>query len=79
MDIDFPLVLVVLTFATGLIWLADKLFLRERRLAAWANGVRSERATEGGLGLSRCRREQEGQEYRKSHEPYQPKWGWLAR
>jgi signal peptidase I len=34
MDIDFPLVLVVLTFATGLIWLADKLFLRERRLAA---------------------------------------------
>ncbi len=33
MDIDFPLVLVVLTFATGLIWLADKLFLRERRLA----------------------------------------------
>ncbi|MEP4466571.1 S26 family signal peptidase, partial [Marinobacter alexandrii] len=39
MDIDFPLVLVVLTFATGLIWLADKLFLRERRLeAARANG-----------------------------------------
>ncbi|KAA1172000.1 signal peptidase I [Marinobacter salinexigens] len=34
MDIDFPLVLVVLTFATGLIWLADKLFLRERRVAA---------------------------------------------
>lgn len=34
MDIDFPLVLVVLTFATGLIWLADKFFLRERRLAA---------------------------------------------
>jgi signal peptidase I len=34
MDIDFPLVLVVLTFATGLIWLADRLFLRERRLAA---------------------------------------------
>jgi signal peptidase I len=33
MDINFPLVLVVLTFATGLIWLADKLFLRERRLA----------------------------------------------
>lgn len=34
MDIDFPLILVVLTFATGLIWLADKLFLRPRRLAA---------------------------------------------
>ncbi|MBC7184069.1 MAG: signal peptidase I [Marinobacter sp.] len=38
MDIDFPLVLVVLTFATGLIWLADKLFLRERRLAASRSG-----------------------------------------
>ena len=39
MDIDFPLVLVVLTFATGLIWLADKLFLRQRRLAGFrANG-----------------------------------------
>jgi len=33
MKIDFPLVLVVLTFATGLIWLADRLFLRKRRLA----------------------------------------------
>ncbi|MCK7551203.1 signal peptidase I [Marinobacter goseongensis] len=33
MDIDFPLVLVVLTFATGLIWLADTLFLRQRRAA----------------------------------------------
>ena len=43
MDIDFPLVLVVLTFATGLIWLADKLFLRERRLAAY-------RGSEDGAG-----------------------------
>lgn len=34
MDINFPLVLVVLTFATGVVWLADKLFLRKRRLAA---------------------------------------------
>lgn len=34
MDIDFPLVLVVLTFVTGLIWLLDKVFLRKRRLAA---------------------------------------------
>ncbi|MCL7944294.1 signal peptidase I [Marinobacter sp. ATCH36] len=32
MDIDFPLVLVILTFATGLIWLLDILFLRKRRL-----------------------------------------------
>ncbi|MBE0485201.1 signal peptidase I [Marinobacter sp.] len=31
MDIDFPLVLVVLTFATGVIWLADKFFLRKKR------------------------------------------------
>ncbi|NMT64162.1 signal peptidase I [Marinobacter orientalis] len=34
MDIDFPLVLVVLTFVTGLIWLLDRLFLRKRRLEA---------------------------------------------
>ena len=34
MDINFPLVLVVLTFATGVVWFADKLFLRKRRLAA---------------------------------------------
>lgn len=34
MDIDFPLILVVLTFASGLIWLADILFWRKRRLAA---------------------------------------------
>lgn len=33
MDIDFPLILVVLTFATGLIWLADKLYFRARRHA----------------------------------------------
>jgi len=32
MDIDFPLVLVVLTFATGLIWLADVLLWKEKRL-----------------------------------------------
>ena len=34
MDIDFPLVLVVLTFVTGVIWLADKLLLKKRRLAS---------------------------------------------
>jgi signal peptidase I len=33
MDINFPLVLVVLTFATGLIWLADRLFFKARREA----------------------------------------------
>ncbi|MBC7192499.1 signal peptidase I [Marinobacter sp.] len=33
MDIDFPLVLVVLTLTTGAIWLADLLFLRKRRKA----------------------------------------------
>jgi signal peptidase I len=36
MDIDFPLVLVVLTFATGVIWLADKVILSKRRQAAVA-------------------------------------------
>jgi signal peptidase I len=34
MDINFPLILVTLTFATGLVWLADVLFLRSRRAAA---------------------------------------------
>ncbi len=34
MDINFPLVLVVLTFATGLIWLLDIVLLRKRRQAA---------------------------------------------
>ncbi|MFL1454587.1 signal peptidase I [Marinobacter sp. GN3S48] len=43
MDIDFPLVLVVLTFATGLIWLADRLFLRKRRMA----GVPSDEDAQG--------------------------------
>lgn len=38
MDIDFPLVLVVLTFVTGLIWLIDIVFLRKRRLAAAGGG-----------------------------------------
>lgn len=37
MDIDFPLILVVLTFATGLVWLADKFYLRARRLATQAS------------------------------------------
>ncbi|MDN6318534.1 MAG: signal peptidase I [Marinobacter sp.] len=43
MDIDFPLVLVVLTFASGLIWLADILFLRKRRLAASSGDVAEEK------------------------------------
>jgi len=41
MDIDFPLVLVVLTFATGVIWLADKVFFSKRRQAADAEGGRA--------------------------------------
>ena len=39
MDINFPLVLVVLTFATGLIWLLDILVLRKRRKAPEPEGV----------------------------------------
>lgn len=35
MDINFPLILVVLTFVTGCVWLLDKFFLRGRREAAW--------------------------------------------
>src|SRR5690554_2327310 len=42
MDIDFPLVLVVLTFASGLIWLADILFLRKRRLAVSSESTAEE-------------------------------------
>lgn len=34
MNIDFPLVLVVLTLATGAVWLVDLLFLRKRRQEA---------------------------------------------
>ena len=59
MDIDFPLVLVVLTFATGLIWLADRPFLRERRLAAFRAG--------GGAGV---RNEVSGAEQPAPKEPY---------
>ncbi|MBS3803095.1 MAG: signal peptidase I [Oleiphilaceae bacterium] len=33
MNINFPLILVVLTFATGLVWFADRLFFRARREA----------------------------------------------
>lgn len=33
MDIDFPLVLVVLTFATGVIWLLDQLLWKAKRQA----------------------------------------------
>ncbi|OEY66905.1 signal peptidase I [Marinobacter sp. X15-166B] len=36
MDIDFPLILVVLTFATGLVWLADSVLFRSRRQGARA-------------------------------------------
>ena len=31
MHFDFPAILVLLTFATGLIWLLDILFLRRKR------------------------------------------------
>lgn len=45
MDIDFPLVLVVLTLATGLIWLVDSLFFRKRREQA-ADEAREEEPSE---------------------------------
>ncbi|MBN7771423.1 signal peptidase I [Marinobacter daepoensis] len=53
MDIDFPLVLVVLTFATGVVWLADVLFLKKRRLADRDQGGEvgeSESESESGSG-----------------------------
>ncbi|MFO8143010.1 MAG: signal peptidase I [Marinobacter sp.] len=48
MDIDFPLILVVLTFATGVIWLADKLFFRKKRELA----AGSEHATDAAVQSS---------------------------
>lgn len=39
MDIDFPLVLVVLTFGTGAIWLLDHFVLKAKRQAAQAENV----------------------------------------
>jgi len=48
MDINFPLVLVILTFATGLIWLLDLLVLRKRRAPEQqaANAEQAEEAKE---------------------------------
>ncbi|MEP5763048.1 MAG: signal peptidase I [Halieaceae bacterium] len=37
MDIDFPLILVLLVFGSGLVWLFDKLFLAAGRLQAVAD------------------------------------------
>ena len=42
MDINFPLVLVILTFITGLIWLLDILVLRKRRRTPEPQGVSTE-------------------------------------
>ncbi len=61
MDIDFPLILVVLTFATGAIWLADRLFLRARREA---------RVTEGGTVAAGHSGEAAGEEAEAPKEPY---------
>jgi signal peptidase I len=54
MDFDFALLLVVLTFVTGVVWLFDVLFLKRRRLAragalaaaAGSEAERQQRATE---------------------------------
>lgn len=59
MDIDFPLILVTLTFATGLIWLADKLFLRARREARFSE------SSGAAAGMS-------GQAAEDKHEPKEP-------
>lgn len=42
MDINFPLVLVVLTFATGLIWLLDILVLRKGRPSPEADNAKEQ-------------------------------------
>lgn len=63
MDIDFPLILVTLTFATGLIWLADRLFLRSRREA------RLSESSSGGTG-SVSSGERTGEEQDEASEPY---------
>lgn len=45
MDIDFPLVLVIAVFVTGIVALADKVYFASRRLAT-AEGLKHEGATE---------------------------------
>lgn len=52
MDINFPLILVVLTFATGIIWLGDRLFLRPKREAAWEASGGAAVASGGSAGAS---------------------------
>ena len=68
MDINFPLILVVLTFATGIIWLADRLFLRPRREAAWQESGGAVAAGGGEGPGSRTAAEEEEQE--GPPEPY---------
>ncbi|PAV27185.1 signal peptidase I [Tamilnaduibacter salinus] len=60
MDINFPLILVTLTFATGFIWLGDRLFFKARREAALGTGETA------ATGVSETGKE-EGDERR---EPY---------
>lgn len=57
MDINFPLILVVLTFATGLIWLMDAVLLKPKRVARHATESAS-----GGAGSE--------EELVDSNEPY---------
>lgn len=57
MDINFPLILVVLTLATGLIWLLDVLYLKPRRM--------SRLAAEGGVAQGAADADDEGDK-----EPY---------
>lgn len=45
MDINFPLILVILTLVTGLVWLLDLLIFRRRRTALDSGGGRTESAS----------------------------------
>lgn len=52
MDIDFPLVLVGLTFVSGLIWLADSVFWKPARLAAGGQLTADSHATNSAADAS---------------------------
>ena len=70
MDLNFPLILMILVFATGLIWLFDVVFLKPRRLAVVDNlGA----ADEGNNALSEARLQLSAEpalvEYSKSFFP----------
>jgi signal peptidase I len=71
---NFALILFVLTLVTGLVWLADTLMLRKRRLAAAREAVQAYRAAAGPFdgAEAKARIDQEAQriEEERAREPW---------